>query len=92
MSRIQNVLDHYMNDEGSPPGKRQLNAVLPLEDFAKLEALCAVYKTTKRSLGSDLLAAAVRDAFDLACQTPLDDSLHAAFDHSKDLLEEMDNT
>ncbi len=54
----------YTEADVSIPGRRQLNAALPLGDFAKLEVMSQALKTTKRRLASDLLGAAVQEAFE----------------------------
>lgn len=64
MSRVQNVLMQYTDSDGPIPGRRQVNARLVLEDYAQLLILCKHYKVTKSRLASDLLAAAVSEAFD----------------------------
>ncbi len=64
MSRVQNVLMQYTDSDGPIPGRRQVNARLPVEDFGQLLVLCKHYKVTKSRLASDLLAAAVNEAFD----------------------------
>ncbi len=64
MSRVQNVLIQYTDSDGPIPGRRQVNARLAVEDYARLLILCKHYKVTKSRLASDLLAAAVDEAFD----------------------------
>jgi hypothetical protein len=64
MGRIQEVLKHYADPDASATGRRQVNARLLVEDFAKLEVLCGVYKATKSRLATDLLTAAVEEAWE----------------------------
>lgn len=82
MERIRDVLNQYTDTDAPSPGRRQLNAVLPLEDFAKLQVLCNHYKVTKRRLGSDLLAAAVQEAYSQLTIHDPDDHFDMQYGHA----------
>ncbi len=85
MGKIQEVLKHYADPDVPATGRRQVNARLFVEDFAKLEVLCGAYKATKSRLATDLLTAAVEEAWESFTSGMTDHEL-AHFQHEADQL------
>ncbi len=91
MGRIQQALSQYSDPEGPAPGRRQVNARPLLEDFAKLQVMCKHYKVTKSRLATDLLEAAIGDAFDALMEHDDGTYQNMLADYTEAIKEEEEN-